>query len=211
MAPRRDDPHAKISIPEAKRAIYIDVEKLVKEPPALLGILIDDVLEQVVLDPGLQLAATAKGHRFSSFKAEAQNIVKKSKDERRPIVAFTRHELNLFDEYANIDITILYRDARKFAKYWKNKCHYNEPIEGWELKAFLKFIKYPRSKNLGLRKSTKRIREVREMLERRGSFDALTAVKKAHWTNLLKHNAIDCQGMKALVIKAARELRSRQT
>ena len=44
-----------------------------------------------------------------------------------------------------------------------------------------------------------RIRFVRAALAKRGSFDALTAVQKNKWTNLLAHNWHDCVGLRALV------------
>ena len=80
------------------------------------------------------------------------------------------------------------------------------PLDGWALKDFLGFIGYPRGGHLGHRQSTQRIKAVRNMLTRRGSFEALTAVTKAKWTKLLEHNAIDCRGMQALVLRAAKEL-----
>ena len=55
---------------------------------------------------------------------------------------------------------------------------------------------------LGVRQTTQRIKAVEDMLERKGSYQLLTAVNKAKWTKLLEHNKIDVEGMKALVLKA---------
>jgi hypothetical protein len=49
------------------------------------------------------------------------------------------------------------------------------------------------------------------MLQKRGSYERLTPVKKAQWTKLLDHNSIDCRGMQALVIRAATELSGRES
>jgi len=108
--------------------------------------------------------------------------------------------------YAQTDITDCYRDARMIAKRWVNRLHATEPINGRGLKDFLAFIEFPRGAYLGERKATKRIKAVRDMLRKKGSFEALTPVVKAKWTKLLEHNAIDCRGMRSLVLRAATEL-----
>jgi hypothetical protein len=136
-------------------------------------------------------------------------LVQQSDCEERPIIAYSQHELNLFMTYAQVDISQFYRDARMIAKRWKNIVHPDAPLKGRGLKDFLEFIGFPRPTYLGYRKSTKRLNAVIEMLHRKGSFDALTPVVKAQWTKLLEHNAIDCRGMRALVLRAAHELQAR--
>jgi predicted nuclease of restriction endonuclease-like RecB superfamily len=210
MARRRINPHAVISLMEAERGIYIDCEGFAEQSPALIGILIGDNLEQVLLDQELEPIAIAKGHRMSSLTEVAMQLAQQSEREERPIIAYSQHELNLLMKYARIDISKVYRDARMIAKRWKNILHPDVPLKSRSLKDFLEFIGFTRLKYLGYRKSTKRLNAVREMLRRKGSFDALTPVVKAQWTKLLVHNAIDCRGMRALVLRAASELESRQ-
>ena len=210
MARRPVNPHAVISLRDAERAIYIDCEGFQEQSPVLLGIQIHDATEQVVLDPVLEPVARARHHRMSSFVAEVSRLVELSQIEQRPIVAYSQHERNVILKFTHMDIGDHYRDARMIANRWKNALHRGEPLGGKGLKAYLAFIGYERGSHLGNRKSTKRIREVRDMIARRGTYDALTPVKKAHWTNLLEHNRIDCDGMRELVIRAAGELESRQ-
>ena len=209
MARRRLNPHALILPIEAERAIYIDFEGFKEKSPTLLGVLIEDNLEQVILDSALLPLANARGHRVSTLAGEAYRLVQRSADEKRLIVAYTQHERKVLSTFANTDIDEHYRDARMIAKRWTNALYPKASIKGRELKDFLKFIKFPRGAHLGYRKSTKRIRAARDMIVRKGSYEALTAVAKAKWTKLLQHNAIDCRGMQALVRRAAKEMAAR--
>lgn len=206
MVRRLSNPYTVISPAEAEKAIYVDCEGFEDQSPSLIGVLIGDELEQIVLDPELQPVAIARCHRVISFGEEASRLRHLSTREDRLVVAFSQHEKNLFSTYAQIDISERYRDARMIAKKWRNRLYPDIPIDGWDLKAFLKFIGFSRGTYLGHRRSTKRIKAVRDMIRTRGSYEALTSVTKAKWTKLLQHNEIDCRGMRALVVRAAIEL-----
>lgn len=208
MVTRQLRRQATISFTEAERAIYIDCEGFQHQSPAVIGILIGDCLEQVVLDPQLEPVARARNHRFTLFASEASRLRNLAIKDGRLIVAYTQHESNLFRRFANIDIGDCYCDAHKLAKRWRNRLHPDIPINNWGLIEFLRVIRFPRGSYLGSKKSTKRIKAVRDMLLSKGSYQLLTPVKKAQWTKLLKHNEIDCRGMRALVIHAALELAS---
>ena len=209
MARRRPDPEARITPEEAENAIYVDCEGLKHEAPSLIGIQIRDQIDQVVLDPVLAKVAVARNHRLSSLKIEVVNILERARAESRVIVAYTQHEKKLFKEFADVDVSAVYRDARKIAKYWKNALHSEEEIPGRALKDYLKLVGYPRGAHLGDKKTTKRIKAVRDMIDKRGSYEALTPTKKGQWTKLIDHNRIDCDGMRALVIQCAVELKAR--
>ena len=195
-----------ITFAEAERAIYIDCEGFEQQSPTLIGVLVGDDLEQVVLDPQLEPLARARNHRLTSFASEAARLRNVAIKEGRLIVAYTQHESNLFRKFGEIDIADCYCDAHKLARRWRNRLHRDIPINNRGLPEFLRIIKFPRGSYLGNKKSTKRIKAVRDMLLSKGSYELLTPVKKAQWTKLLKHNEIDCRGMRALVIHAALEL-----
>lgn len=191
---------------EAQRAIYIDFEGFADAPPALLGMTVDGRTEQVVLDPQLADAAHTRACRLSSLQDEVAALLARATQEGRAIVAYSQHERNVCLGFAGIDIAPVYRDARKIAKRWANACHGGTPPGGRGLKDFLELIGHARPAHLGERKSTSRLRTVRDMLAQRRHFALLTPVVKAKWTKLLEHNAIDCEGMRALVLRAAAEL-----
>ena len=197
---------ARLSQAEAERAMYIDFEGFEDHSPSLLGILIDNILEQIVLDTQLSLAAEAKNLRVATVHDSVRHLLAQSKAEGRLIVAYSQHEKNVIEKFAQTDLTGPYRDARMIAKRWRTICHTGRPIRGHGLKDFLEFIGFPRGPYLGEKKSTSRLKSVGDMLARRGNYQAITPVAKAKWTKLLEHNAIDCRGMCALVVLAAKEL-----
>jgi len=206
MKPRKDKAEARITEREAERGIYIDFEGFEDRTPSILGILIGEKLEQLVLDEKLALGAAAKGLRVSTLAECINSLMAVSKEEDRLIVAYSQHEKNVIREFAQIEMEGRYRDARMIAKRWMAKCRTDQPLSGRGLKDFLDFIGYPRGTHLGEKKTTSRLKAVAEMLERRGKLDTLTPVVKAKWTKLLEHNGIDCRGMRALVLLAAKEL-----
>ena len=197
-----------ISLAEAKAAIYIDFEGFVDKTPSLLGIRVESSLTQVVLDPKLHSAAQAKNLPSAGLRETIEQLIIRCRQERRLIIGYSQHEKTVIKQYADIDLIGLYRDARMIAKRWKNKLHHDEPIAGWGLKDFLIFINYARGAHLGEQKSTSRLKAVGDMLAKKQDYQRLTPVAKAKWTKLLEHNQIDCEGMQALVLKAAGELES---
>lgn len=203
---RTANPHARISHQEANDAIYVDCEGYMDSPPKLIGIQVGRELEQVVLDPALEQAAEAKGLRVSSLEEEVHCLLKRSMIENRLIVAYSQHERNLFRDYAQVDLGLKYRDARMIAKYWRNKCKPAGVGKSNALKDFLKAIGYPLPPNLAEKKAAGRIKAVHDMLVRKGSYEFLTRTVKNKWTNLLKYNRIDCDGMRALTLRASEEL-----
>lgn len=206
MKPPKNKIEARLSQAEAERAIYIDFEGFEDHSPSLLGILIDNTLEQVVLDARLSLAAEAKNLRVATLHDSVRDLLAQSKAEGRLIVAYSQHEKNVIEKFAQTDLTGPYRDARMIAKRWRTICHTGRPIGGRGLKDFLEFINFPRGTYLGEKKSTSRLKSVGDMLARKENYQALTPVAKAKWTKLLEHNEIDCRGMCALVVLAAKEL-----
>lgn len=73
-------------------------------PPALIGVLIEDQFEQVVLNSELELAATARGCRLRSFQAEAERIARLAENENRVVVAYSQVERHLFSNRGGVDL-----------------------------------------------------------------------------------------------------------
>ena len=191
---------------EAREAIYIDFEGFVEKSPTLVGVLIEGEFEQTVFDLRLFPAAEAKGLQMAALPDFVAEMVELSLKQNRCIVAYSQHEKNLILKYAGIGPGDRYRDARKIAVRWKKRLYPTQNIKGYGLKDFLKFINYPRGDYLGEMETTSRLRAVIGMLERRVNYNKLTPVVKAKWTKLLQHNKIDCTGMCALTLRAAKEI-----
>lgn len=203
--------HTKFSQEEASRAIYLDFEGFKDKTPSLVGILIDGGLTQVVLDPRLFPAAVVKGCKPGSIQEVARDLQERCQAEGRTLVAYSEHELRLFERYAGVDFSDGYRNALLIARRWWNVFHYGEPIDR-KLKTFLAAMGIPMPAALGVGNATSRLRAVLDMLERRHRYGALTPVVRKKWRDLLAYNAHDCRGTQRLVSRAVRELaeRSRQ-
>ena len=202
------DPSRHATYRQAERGIYLDFESFEEQAPNLMGILVESELTQVVLDAVLKSAAEAKQLRVSELGIEMENLVKRARDERRYIFAFTRHELDVVRKHTVIadDFASLYKDGHKIAKRWFNRFHRGEFIEGRRLADFMEFTGNKRPSYLGSQQAAQRLRHVRDMLIRRRAYDRLTPVGKAKWSKLLAHNALDCTGLRDLVLRATREM-----
>lgn len=188
---------------EAERAIYIDFEGFEKKAPHLIGVLIEDTYQSIVLETELALAAEAKQLPVMGLEDVVESLLRQSVQEDRYIVGFSYHEKDTVLEYAGIDISHRYRDAHKVAKTWANRLRGDKP-ENWELVTFLKFIGFEYT-NYGQQKVTKWLRAVMDMSNKEGSLKACSRTVKGHWTKLLLYNEQDCRGTKALMLHALRD------
>jgi hypothetical protein len=189
-----------ITLIEAERAIYIDFEGFEEKAPHLIGVLIDDTYQSIVLDPELTLAADAKQLPVMGLNDLNQSLVRQCVQVDRYIIGFTSNEKNVVQEYADIDISHRYRDAHKVAKTWANRLPGGKP-ESWRLVTFLKFIGFEYT-NYGQSLVTKWLRAVIDKSNKEGSLEACTPTVKSHWTKLLKYNEQDCRGTKAIMLHA---------
>ncbi len=190
----------RITKEEAKRGIYIDFEGFEDKAPTMLGIQIDGKFTQVIFDERLEPAAKEKGLSVEKPKVFLANLIRQAKQESRRIFAYSQHENNIFREFYSLDLDPFYCDVRFVAKKLKSKKYPTYELKSRELKKYLEMIGFERPKNLGIQKSTKRIRDVINGLEKNNNnFSQLTSTQKSKWTNLLKHNKCDVKGMEAIV------------
>lgn len=195
-----------ISLEQARRGIYIDFEGFENSGPSLVGILVDNTFTQVVFESSLRNAAKAKNCAVSDICTTIKELINKCSEEDRLLIAYTEHEYDVIKTYCDSDVSLIYANAHLIAKHWKRKLYPDKPIDDWGLKSFLRFIDFERKDYLRYQKSTSRLNAVMDMLSRKDSYEDLTATVKAKWTKLLDHNRIDCEGMKAVTLKAANEM-----
>jgi hypothetical protein len=200
--------HGVISREEARRAIYVDFEGFKDKSPCIIGILVEGVLEQVVLDRRLFAAAVASRCRQASIEAVAGEFMTRCRSEGRRLVGYSQHERRMFWQYAGIDFVEEYRDARMIANRWWNKCRKGVVRVDNTLKSYLEAIGYPMPASLGTGNTTARLQAVIEMLGRRLRYPDLTPCVQAKWRDLLAYNRHDCRGMKKLISIAAWGLES---
>jgi len=185
---------------EAQDGIYIDFEGPQNDTSALLGCIIDGCLERAVLDDGLRLAAQFSGFRLSTLDDEFIRILKLGITENRKIFAFSHTERTIFKNYSSLSDRLsefedLYVDVRKLSKDWITAYFPEIDQFSYSLKNLSDFLGFPYPPNIGKQKASKRIRDVKNMLVGKSSFDELTPVAKGKWTKLLKYNRLDCENL----------------
>ncbi len=187
----------KISLAEAERAIYIDFEGFIKEAPALIGILVEDSFEQLVLDAKFSGAAAYKDPiQVKPGQLLVSDLLARSLNEERRIVAFSTLEKEQCMRWYGIDISQCYVNAKSVAGRWVRKV--DPAARCRTLKDFEIFTGYQRSRDTGYQKNTSCLNAALRDLERYG--ELRNPAPKKHWTNLRKHNRQDVEAMKHIVM-----------
>ena len=220
---RGDDPESKgpampdprkssrrLSAAEALRALYIDFEGRIDEPPVLLGVHrrgrgAEPYVQQDVVD------ATFEGlvPRYMPLRDAVANVVMRAERRDRRIVAWSEHELKVVRTLADEDPGLVaefearFVNALAFAKYWRNKLHDGDRPEVGHLADYFALIGYHVPDDAGPGQVGATIRDVRARLEDR---KLLTPSQQVRWNRLVEHNRHDCAGMRAICLRATREL-----
>ena len=189
------------------RGAYLDIKGLRGQPPALIGICIDDTFEQVVTDTALGDAALAKDLRVNAFEDEVRDLLARCLGESRRIFAFSRQALDTIDHHTRAAAAVdkLYEDAQELALLWHEKSG-RGGTPRWSLADFLADLSQPQPRYLGARHTASRLRYVEQQLRKHGDYDAISGGAKAKWTKLLQQNRSDTCGTRDLVLRATREL-----
>ena len=185
----------------AKRGIYLDIQGVRGSPPVVLGSLIDDHFDQVILDSDFADAALAKELRISSEADEVQSLLQRVRQEERLVFGFSLRwqELMSATEDQVPPSLPLIVDGQPFAADWyRSRGRVRSTRMG--LGDFLRAVGAPCPAGLDSKATSKRLRDVRAMMQARGSYDALTPVGKSKWTKLLKQNQERCEGLQALIL-----------
>lgn len=203
---------------EAQRAIYLDFECNIKQPPSFAGTIIDDTYQATLLEDIFKPVATSKKLMMQDLLGFAQKILKLAQSEDRVVVAWSKHELGFLIEQTP-DIEPLYRDANKIVlKFFKDRRKHtvkklNNQIkkakaEGlWRnnkvgLKDWLQldYVDYGYPKNLKSFSPGEALREMREQLiKKRGSYAKIAPSVKRAFSNLVTYNEHDCRGMAHMI------------
>ena len=191
---------------QAEEAVYVAFEGFQNREPTLAGVLIEDDFLQYVCDRTFKPAAAAKDMLFADFADLVRELESRCRSEDRLLIGWSSDELTALADHSDTDASGVYREARATAEQWMTLCHPDEKSRDWRLTDLLPLVDYPRPSHLGYQKSAKRLRAVRDMIERKGSFEDLTGTVKGQWTKLLQHNETECRGLRAVVTAAARDL-----
>ena len=147
--------------------------------------------------------------RYLPLRDAVENVVRRAEHGDRRIVSWSEHDLRVVRTLADEDPELVarfedrYANARAFAEYWRNKLHGGDRPEKGRLADYLALINYtvPDEAEPGHVGDT--IRDLRPRLTR----DLPpTPAQQARWDRLVEHNRFDCAGMRAVCLRASREL-----
>ncbi len=200
----------RLTAAEALRALYIDFEGRIDEPPVLLGVHrrgrgAQPYVQQDVVDPTFEGLVP----RYMPLRDAVANVVQRAVRRDRRIVAWSEHELTVVRTLASSDPDLVaefetrFVNALAFAKYWRNKLHAGDRPEEGRLADYLDLVGYRVPSCYGPGNVGETIRVVRARLERGLP---LTDGQHTRWHNLVEHNRHDCAGMRAVCLRATREL-----
>jgi hypothetical protein len=200
---------------EALRALYIDFEGNRDQPPVLLGVHrrgrgSRPYVQQDVVDE----AFAGLVPRYLPLRDAVENVVRRAEHGERRIVSWSEHDLNVARTLRDDDPELVarfearYANARAFAEYWRNKLHAGVKPETGRLADYLALIGYPVPDEAEPGHVGDTIRALRPRLERGLT---LTTAQQARWDNLVEHNRFDCAGMRAVCLRATRELEATES
>lgn len=212
---------------QAKRALYIDFEGTVADPPSLLGVhYVDDEggapqFKQYVSEEALYPAAESSEDCVNqSLRKTLEGLCERSVTEGRVLIAWSSREVQAIEgldlpsaekEYLSENII----DGKVISRRWKRKFFpdvefpYITGLGRHRLSEYMKLIGYRVPASHGPGNTGQRIRYVRnQLMKRNGVYQSLTPVAKGKWTKMLRHNRHDCVGLMEVVLRAVTDLQA---
>ena len=188
---------------EARTAFYVDFEGGKDAPPVLIGILRKHT-QQYVVEPAFR----ALGPGFLQLRQAVATVVTRAEKQQRRIVSWSEHDLEIVRSLTNEPALIArfearYANGRALAARWATRAAgIDKPASG-DLERYFELIGYavPESAGPGQVGAT-----VRSLHQRLAAGRAPTEQQLERWGYLLEHNRHDCEGMRAVCIRAATEL-----
>jgi hypothetical protein len=188
---------------EARQAIYIDFEGGKDQPPVVLGVYRDSI-QQYVLDR----AFVPAGPRYREPREAIRATVDKAQRLKRRIVSWSEYDLDVVRELTNDprlvrELEACYGNGRALAARWASRITgIDKPATG-DLEHYLALIDFDVPESAGPGRVGKTVRSVRPSLE---AGRELTEHQAERWADLLEHNRFDCEGMRAVCVRAATDL-----
>lgn len=207
------------TVDDWRRAIYIDFEGRLKDPPTFLGMCCEDNWQVQVLEPLLWQAdeyGHPKGEVLSATPLNAFEVIRDGAiGEGRMVVAWSSRELDAILETEGL--------SSREANWWRKnlvdgKMHAKRmarelaikiaprksTMSGGEnknsLASFMEATGYKVPAIHGPGNTAQRILYVRNQVLKKGNFDAISPSAKTKWTNVLSHNYHDCVGLRHVMV-----------
>jgi hypothetical protein len=201
----------RLSLDEARHALYIDFEGRKDQAPVVLGVLRRrgrgqrPWVQQVIVDETF----ASLGLSTLSLGAAVEAVVMRAERRDRRIVSWSEHDLEvvrtLREEAPELveRFEARYANALAVAKRWRTLAYDRKRPEDGRLVSYLALIEYVVPDEAVGGDVGETIRIMRPRLE---SAQPLTERHWKRWNDLLEHNRHDCAGMKRVCVLAAAEL-----
>ena len=202
-----------------RRAIYIDFEGRVKDPPTFLGTCCEGNWNVEILEPLLWQAdeyGHPKGDVFSATPLNAYEVIREGAiGEGRMVVAWSSRELDAILKTEGLssreatwwrqNLVDGKKHAKKMARALAIKIAPRKSTVGNSdnknsLASYMQATGYKVPAIHGPGNTAQRILYVRNQVLRKGNFDAISPSAKTKWTNVLSHNYHNCVGLRHVMV-----------
>jgi hypothetical protein len=184
----------------ARRGIYIDLRGVRGRAPVICGLLVEERFDQVIFDTDFADAALARELRINSLESEVLALLQAVREDGRCLFGFSPEALNALAHGRMAEqLRPFYRDGQQVGADWCAR-RGKDGRSSSSLGAMLSLIGAILPLHLESKATTKRLRDVRVMMQARGAFDAMTPIGKGKWTKLLKQNRARCEGLRTLML-----------
>lgn len=189
---------------EARTAFYVDFEGGQDQPPVLMGYLRKGPVQQQVVDRVFKVA----GPEFLELRQAVSTLVTRAQKQDRRIVSWSEHDLEIIRGLTNEPGLVRafearYANGRALAARWASLMNdVVKPADG-DLENYLPLVGFEVPDHAGPGRVGKTLRSVGPSLT---AGRTLTAPQAAAWADLLEHNRYDCEGLRAVCIRAASDL-----
>jgi hypothetical protein len=198
---------AKLTVKEAKEAIYIDYEGNMKLPPTLLGWYVDGKYMASILEPLFETCENrykAKGIFIEDHAELALRLIQQAEDEERLIVSWSEHDYLLMCKVLKPSdaerLKLIYRNAIRTARPWYRQ-KYGPMPEKASLDFFEDLLGFHVPERFGLGLVGKSLILIRGQIKDGRGYAELTNAARDGWTAVVRHNKLDLEGMEFVLRK----------
>lgn len=188
---------------EARTAFYVDFEGGKDAPPVLIGVLRKHTQQFVV-----EAAFRALGPEYRELRQAVATVVTRAEKQQRRIVSWSEHDLEIVRGLTNEPDLIRrfesrYANGRALAVRWATRAPGIDKPDSGDLERYLELVGYEVPDSAGPGQVGATVRSLRQRLD---AGRPPTEAQLERWDHLLEHNRHDCEGMRAVCVRAATEL-----
>jgi len=198
---RYETSKVKITLAEAKSAIYLDYEGNKDKEPTLLGWFVLGKYKAAIIEPLFATCADryrAKGIYPEDHATLVLSLITQAEDEKRLIVSWSEHDFNQMAMVLKPDdiqrLLLVYRNAIRTARPWHQVIIGRLPGSA-TLDYFESLTGYVVPERFGVGLVGNALRSIRSQLKEGRNYSGLSDKARGDWVKIVKHNRHDLIGM----------------